>query len=209
MSLNYGTLRTELRTLSHRGTEITDANLKSFVRKAEGTIARELRAVEMLTRYSFTETDRVAGGIYTLPTGWLSEGIIWNPDDEPMDKVGLEELRTHAATLDPFFFAPLSETEIEFRGSPANNSTFECLYFKRPTAFSGDSDVNTLLTNHEDIYVDAGLAALYLFTQDIELASAHSDAASRAIETLNEQAGAMLAGARTKQAYNLSSHRSR
>ena len=206
MSLNYGTLRTELLTLSHRGAEITDDNLKSFVRKAEGVIARRLRAAEMLTLAQLTETDRSADGIYTLPSAFLEEGIYWRPiDGTAMDKVGLSEIRKYTAAMDPVYYCPLSKSLVEFRGVPGANSTIDYLYFARPAALSLDADVNDILTNHETIYVDAGLSALYTFTQDFELAQAHAGMAEAAIETLNEQAGRLLAGARSEGAYTLSS----
>lgn len=208
MSLNYGTLRTEIATLAHRtvGGDIADDRLKTFVRQAEGEIARRCRAAEMLTRSSFVEGNRVTGGIYSLPTDWLEEGIIWDASDRPMTKVGLGEIRKYVATIDPTFFAPLSKTEIEFRGTPGTNVTLPYIYFARPTAFNLDADVNDLLTNHEDIYINYGLAKLYTFTQDLELAEGHAGAALDTIETLNEQAGRLLAGARAEGFYNLGTH---
>ena len=205
MSLNYGTLRTEIASLAHRtiGGDISDDRMKTFIRQAEGEIARRCRAAEMLSRSTFEEANRVAGGIYSLPSDWLEEGIIWNSDNAPMTKVGLGEIRKYVATIDPTFFAPLSKTEIEFRGSPGANASIPYVYFARPTAFSDDADTNALLTNHEDIYVNYGLAKLYTFTQDLELAEGHANAALDTIETLNEQAGRLLAGARAEGFYNL------
>lgn len=208
MSLNYGTLKTRILADAHRA-NLGDAKAADFVRSAEGVIARELRCAEMMTRASFTETDRVSGAIYSLPSGWLQEGIIWNPDGFPMDKVGLAAIRRFSATMDMLLYCPLSATEIEFRGTPGTNAEFEQIYFKRPTTFSADIDTNDILTNHEDIYIQAGLAALYLFTQDLELAGTAADAAQAAIDTLNEQAGRLLAGAQAQGAYDLSSYGAR
>lgn len=205
MSLNYGTLRTEIALLAHRtiGGDIPDDRMKTFIRQAEGEIARRLRAAEMLTRTTFEEADRVAGGIYSLPSDWLEEGIVYNANDVAMTKIGLGELRKYPATIDPQFFAPLSKTEIEFRGAPGTGASLPVMYFARPAAFSNDADTNTLLTNHEDIYVNYGLSKLYTFTQDLELATGHANAALDTIETLNEQAGRLLAGARTEGFYCL------
>lgn len=208
MSLNYGTLKTRILADAHRS-NLGDTKAADFVRSAEGVIARELRCAEMMTRASFVEADRVSGGIYSLPTGWLQEGIIWNADGFPMDKVGLAAIRRYSTAMDTLLYCPLSSSEIEFRGVPGTDATFEQIYFKRPTAFSGDADTNDILTNHEDIYIQAGLAALYLFTQDLELAGTAADAAQAAIDTLNEQAGRLLAGAQAQGAYDLSSYGAR
>lgn len=203
MSLNYGTLKTQILSDSHRP-DLT-AKAADFVRQAEGVIARRLRAAEMMTRASFTETERVANGIYSLPAGWLQEGIIWNPSDIPMDKVGLAAIRSYSATMDPQLFSPLSSTEIEFRGVPGAGATMEQIYFKRLATFTDDADTNDILTYHETIYINAALSALYTFTQDLELAQAAAGTAEAAIETLNEQAGRLLAGARAEGAYCLQS----
>lgn len=200
MSLTYSTLKTELQTLSHRP-DIADAQLSTFVRQAEGEVARRLRAAEMLTRTTFEEANRSSGAIYNLPSNWLEEGLIWNADGVAMEKVSLAEIRKYSAAIDPQFFCVLSKSEIEFRGTPGTNASFEYVYFARPAAFSDASDTNDILTNHEDIYINIGLSKLYTFTQDIELAEGHAGAALDAIETLNEQAGRLLAGARTDGHY--------
>ena len=210
MSLNYGTLKTRLRTLAHRGTEIADEQLADFVRQAEGVIARELRCAEMLTRSTLTDSDRVTGGIYSLPDDYLEDRAFYTADDPAIElqKVGLGELRSHDSSIDPFFYCPLSSTEVEFRGTPGSSAVLTIIYYARPTTFSAESDVNAILTRHEDVYIDTALAALYVYTQDLELAQQRADAANRTIETLNEQASRLLSGARTQQAYNLSSYRS-
>lgn len=205
MSLNYGTLKTQILADAHRS-GLGDAKAADFVRRAEGVIARNLRCAEMMTRSSFVEAGRVSAGIYTLPTDWLQEGIIWNPDGFPLDKVGLRTLRRYDAGMNVLQFSPLSKTEIEFRGTPATGATLEMIYFARPAAFSDELDTNDILTNHESIYIDAALSALYTYTQDRELAQDHADDAGAAIETLNEQAGRLLAGARAEGAYSLSSY---
>jgi hypothetical protein len=203
MSLNYGTLKAQILADSHRPD--LSADVPNFVRQAEGVIARRLRAAEMMTRASFTETDRVSAGIYSLPAGWLQEGIIWSPTDVPLDKVGLSAIRGYSANMDTALFCPLSSTEIEFRGVPGNTAELEQIYFKRLDAFTSDSDTNDILTYHETIYINAALSALYTKTQDLELAQAAAGVAEAAIETLNEQAGRLLAGARAEGAYCLQS----
>ena len=204
MSLNYGTLKTRILEDAFR-TDLGDAKAADFVRSAEGFIARNCRAAEMMERQSFTETDRVAGAIYSLPTGWLQEGIIWNANGYPLDKVGLSDIRRYTSGMDLLQFCPLSSTEIEFRGTPGAGAEFEQIYFKRPDALVNASDTNELLTNHEALYVHGGLSALYTHTQDRELASDHAKIALEAMETLNEAAGRLLAGARASGPYELSS----
>lgn len=203
MSLTYSTLKLQVLADAHRE-ELGDTKAADFVRQAEGVIARRLRCTEMMTRTSFEEANRVTDGIYSLPGDYLEDGIIWSSNGRtPMDKVGLAELRKYSAQLTPTIYSPLSKTEIEFRGTPGTDASLPYIYFARPTAFAADLDVNSILTNHETIYLHAAQSALYTFTQDLELAGVAAGIAEAAIESLNEQASRLLASARTEQAYCL------
>ena len=204
MSLNYGTLKTQVLADAHR-TGLGDAKAADFVRQAEGVIARRLRASEMMTRSTFEEADRVTvdGPIYKLPADFLEVGVVYTTDGIPMDKVGLGGIHRYAASLSPRFYATLSKFEIEFRGTPGTDASLDFIYFARPETFTDNADVNAILTDHETIYLHAALSALYTFTQDLELAQVAAGIAEAAIETLNEQAGRLLAGARSDGFYCL------
>lgn len=205
MSLNYGTLKTKILDDAHRP-DLGDAKAVDFVRFAEGEIARRLRATEMIKRSTLTDGERVTAGfgIYTLPTDYLEERVVRRADGLKLDKESLSGLRNFDGGTALLSYAPISKTEIEFRGVPSVTETIELTYFARPATFTLDPDVNLLLTDHESLYVDAGLQALYIFTQDRELASDHAGLALDTIETLNEQAGRLLGGAETDPGYCLS-----
>lgn len=204
MSLNYGTLKTKIITESHL-TSITDAQAAEFVRQAEGVIYRTLRAAEMITRATLTSADIVTGGIYSLPSDYLEARSVFRESDTFLESVSLYELRSYASTSPVRHYCVLSDREIEFRGVPSTSDEFELVYFARPAAFSDNADQNSILTRHEAIYFHASMTQLYLFTQDLELASAHSDIAANAIENLNQQAGRLLGGKRTRGGYAFTS----
>ena len=204
MSLNYGTLKTQILEDAHRP-ELT-SKVDDFVRRAEGVIFRRLRSAELLTRVDLTDSDRVTTdeGFYTLPSNFLEvRAIFLNGDDIKLEPASLAELRRYSGSAPVRQFTVISQSEIEFRGVPSTTATMELIYFARPTPFSSDSDTNSILTNHESIYIDAGLSALYTYTQDFELAEAHAGAAASAIEGLNEQSGRVIGGANTAGYYDL------
>lgn len=209
MSLNYGTLKTQILDETHRP-ELT-TQVVNFIRVAEGLIARELRCAEMLTRVDLTDSDRVTvdEGFFTLPTNYLEERQLFLVGtaygDIALESVSLAELRLVAGSAPVRHYSIISLDEIEFRGVPGTTDTIELMYYARPTSFSGDADVNDILTKHESIYLDAAKAALYEYTQDVELAEKHGAAAMGAIEQLNQQAGRVTGGARTFGYYTLSS----
>jgi len=211
LSLNYGTLKTKILADGHRP-ELT-AEVAGFVRQAESVIYSKLRAAEMITRVDITDSDRVTAdeGFFTLPSDYLEERqfFILGTRDVALENVSLAELRTISGSASVRYFTIISDSEVEFRGVPGTSDTIELIYFARPAALSSDSDTNDILTRYEDIYVSAGLSALYTFTQDLELAQAHGQIASEAIEALNEQAGRMIGGQRTSGFYNLQSWESR
>lgn len=207
MSLNYGTLKTQILEDAHR-TGLT-TKVDDFVRQAEGVIFRRLRCAEMITRVDLTDSDRVTAdeGFYTLPSDYLEERALYlnGSTNYALESVSLAELRLVSGSAPVRHYTVISDGEIEFRGVPSTTDTIELIYFARPAALSDDADTNDILTRHEAIYIHSSLAALYNYTQDLELAQVSSQIAAEAIEQLNQQAGRMLGGARTAGAYCLSS----
>jgi len=209
MSLNYGTLKTQILEDAHRtaSSQVT-AKVDDFVRNAEGIIARRLRAAEMITRTNLTDTDRVTAGegFYTLPSDFLEARSFYLDASTPvyLEGVSLLEIRTISATAPVRYWSVISDGEIEFRGVPSTTDEIELIYFARPAAFSSDGDTNDILTNHESIYLYLALSALYEYTQDLELAQAATVAGIAEIDALNEQTSRMLGGGRTRGFYNFS-----
>jgi len=209
MSLNYGTLKTQILADTHR-TELT-GEVANFVRAAEGVIARRLRCSEMLTRVDLTDSDRVTAdeGFYTLPTDYLEARALFliqsAEGDIMLEPVSLMELRRYSSSSKVRQYTIITDTEVELRGVPSTTQSFELIYFARPTAFAADGDVNDILTRHEAVYLHAGISALYQFTQDLELSAAHGQIAIDAIEALNEQAGRMIGGNNTAGYYDFNS----
>lgn len=169
-----------------------------FVERAEKMIRRDLRAAT----YSVTldESDRVAEGVYTLPSTLLevrSLRIAHSTHFDTLEQVSPQQIATIASTLPVQWFAMLGST-VEFRGVPATDAEIELVYFGHPTALSGDSDVLAL---DEDLYLYGALFHLYQFTQDVELAQGALDTFADALTKLNEQAGRKLGGASVRPAY--------
>jgi hypothetical protein len=209
MSLNYGTLKTQILEDSFRTASTVITNkVDDFVRQAEGIIARRLRAAEMVTRVDLDDTDRVTAGegFYTLPTDFLEARSFYLNASDPvyLENVSLLEIRSIDSTAPVRYWSPISKTEVEFRGVPSTTDTMELIYFARPAAFSSDSDTNDILTNHESLYINLSLAALYTYTQDLELAQVAATAGDQEITALNEQTGRLLGGGRTRGFYNMS-----
>ena len=209
MSLNYGTLKTQRLNDTHRAD--LSGEVADFVRYAEGLISRELRSSEMITRVDLTDADRVTvdEGFYTLPADYLEERQFFivgtNVGDIALESVSLAELRRVSGSAPVRHYAVISDREVEFRGVPSTANTIELIYYARPTALANDTDDNDILVRHESIYLDGAKAALYEFSQDIELAERHAQRALDAIEQLNQQAGRLTGGARTQGYYCLSS----
>lgn len=208
MSLDYSTLKTQILADAHR-TNLGDAKAADFVRQAEGVIRRELRATEMITRVDILDADRVTvdEGIYTLPTDFLEDRSLHlnGADQVDLEAVSLTELRKVRGSTPVRQYTILSKTEIEFRGVPSDTATIELVYFAAPATLTNPTDDNPILIEHESIYLHGGLAALYEFTQDLELRDTAAATMADAIETLNEQAGRLIGGANTYGAYCLSS----
>lgn len=174
------------------------AEVAGFVSLAEGLIRRDLRA----STYSVTldEADRVADGVYTLPSTLLevrSFRVEHDTHFDTLEQVSPQQIATLPSTLPVQWYAMLGST-VEFRGVPGTDEEIELVYFGHPTALSGDSDVLAL---DDALYIYGSLFHLYQFTQDLELANAALETFTDALNKLNEAAGRKLGGASVRPAY--------
>lgn len=201
--MNFGELKTELATESHR-TDLTDL-IPGFIESCEGMIRRELQ--QMSITVTLDEDDRASVGTYNLPTGAVQVRAIHRnagtARDVALEKVGLHQLRSMSTAANPLWFADRAANQIEIRGTPATDQEFTLEYLGVPTALSADADTNSLLTNHKALYVEGSLFYLYKHLQDVELAQAALDTFNDVVKKLNEQYGRKVGGASIAGAYNL------
>ncbi len=176
--MNFGELKTFIQNFSKRSdTKVTD-RLNDFVLLAEGTIARDVRSLELVTTVTVDEADRSSGAIYTLPTNFLGHRALTGTNNGQTYKlrhVGLEELNRYPTSGTAQVFTTYG-TNLEFRATPATDAAYTLIYYARPTALSADGDTNNLLTNHPNIYIKAAMAELYGFIEDAENAELHASA---------------------------------
>src|SRR5690606_32662460 len=74
---NYAALKAAVLSETHRPDLASE--VEGFIRRAEGMIARRLRAVEMITQVTLSEAQRVDAGVYTLPDDFLEARAVWVP----------------------------------------------------------------------------------------------------------------------------------
>lgn len=199
--MNYGELKAAVLSDSHRPD--LSGEVARFIREAEGMIRRELRAFPVTA--TLDESDRVSGGVYTLPTGLLELRAIYRPDGrgDALEQVSLHAVRRLPLTADPLWYAVRGNT-IEIRGAPVPDTEFPVEYLGHPPALEDDADTNDLLAQNETLYKEAALFYLYKHTQDLELAQAALDTFTDVKEKLNEQFGRKIGGASIAGAYNFS-----
>lgn len=203
--MTYLELRELIMDESHRP-DLT-ARIESFVRRAEAMIARELRATEMLTQVSLLDADRISAGsaVYDLPDDFLEDRTVVC-DGRIIRKVSRAALLRASETGDVLMYAMRTNTTdqlMEFRAIPGDEAELELEYFARPAALTADGDTNRLLDGHDSAYLHPSLFALYMWTQDTELAQASLDTWKHTRDTLNEQAGRYLGGTEIAPNLNL------
>lgn len=198
--MNYGELKTAVLSDSHRPD--LSGEVARFIREAEGMIRRELRAFPVTA--TLTDSDRVSGGVYNLPTGLLELRAIYaNAQGDALEQVSLSAIKRLSTSADPFQYAVRGNT-IEIRGTPATGAELPIEYLGHPAPLENDEDTNDLLEQHETLYKSASLFHLYKHTQDLELAQGELDTYSDVLEKLNEQFGRKAGGASIAGAYNFS-----
>lgn len=195
--MNYGELKAAVLSDSHRPD--LSAEVARFIREAEGMIRRDLRAYPLSD--TLAEADRVSDGVYALPTGLLEVRVIRNPDGFPLDQVSLSAITRLPATANPLQYAIMG-ANIEIRGTPGTDAELPIEYLGHPAALADDADTNSLLSDHESLYIEGALFFLRKHTEDLELAQAALESFTGMIEKLNEATGRKLGGASQTPAYN-------
>ena len=200
--MNYGELKQAILDDTHRADLST--HVARFVRQCEGLLRRDLSGYLVST--TLTDTDRSAAGIYNLPARLLEVRHIslQGRQGDALQRVAPSQIRRLDSTADVVQYCQNGDGTIEFRGVPGASDIFDILYYGTPTAFSSDSDVNELLTDHETLYMAGSKFFLYLHTQDRELASDELDIFNGVIDTLNEQIARKIGGATVAPSYNVS-----
>lgn len=199
--MNYGELKTAVVEGAHRSDLLADA--PGFIRECEGMLRRTLKYAVPLTA-TLDEDDRVADGVYTLPSGLTLVRYVRVADGtrkRTLEQKSFGEIATLPSNASVLWFA-VDDTTIEFRGVPDTDAEIELKYMGAPAALSDDEDTNDLLTNHETIYLSGSRFFLYKHTQDVELAQGELDTFTAAVETLNEQQARKLGGASVRRVYS-------
>jgi hypothetical protein len=198
--MNYGELKQAILDDTHRSDLST--HVARFVRQCEGLIRRDLKAY--LLRTTITVSSLVSGGVYNLPARSLVVRSIklQGRQGDDLVRVSPGQIRRLDSTADVVQYCQNGDRTIEFRGVPSATDVFDLTYFGTPAPFASDSDENTLLTDHETLYMAGSKFFLYLHTQDKELAKDELDIFNGVIDTLNEQMARRIGGAAIAPAYN-------
>ncbi len=199
--MNYGELKQAILDDTHRAD--LSSHVERFIRQCEGLIRRDLSGY--LVGATMTDSDRAGDGVYTLPARVLELRTVrlQGRQGDSIARVAIDQIHRLDSTTDVVQYAELGNGEIEFRGVPTASDVFDILYYGTPVAFSGDSDENELLTDHETLYMAGSKFFLYLHTQDMELAGAELDIFNGVIDTLNEQIARKIGGATVAPSYNM------
>lgn len=203
---NYGALKEAVLSETHRPDLAPE--VKGFIRRAEGMIARKLRAVEMIVQTTLSEAQRVDAGVYTLPDDFLEARAVWVPTfggrSRWVEQRSLAEIRAMPPTRLVQWYALIGNNRIEFRGTPSQTEIV-LDYFARLAPLVNDEDTNLLLTKHEEIYLASACFYACRHTQDLELAQGYLDSFNDACESLNEQAGRHLGSPTERAIYTFGS----
>ena len=171
---NYGELKTEIATLTHR-TDLTTL-IPYFIQYAETVIGGDPEPNSMEALMGIRTRDQHKRVTTSTTTQYI---------DTPTDLLNIKDIQINTSPVQSLtFLSPKQMTakfpsnpagtpshytlhgdEIQFSHIPTTDLELEISYVSRYTALSADSDTNWLLTNHPFVYLYAAMIA----------ASAHTD----------------------------------
>lgn len=202
MAYTRADLYTSIKLISKRSA-LADATILEMLRQAEAIMNRDLRPI--LTVVAFDEDDRDSGAVYNLPSDCSEvRGLSWTDSGEKRDviMVGLSELASYSSTGDPLRYCQISDTQIEFRGTPDTDAAFTLHYWARLTELAAAGSSNAVLLNYRDLYLSGTLAALFEHLEDIEQASYYDTKFRDGINMLNAHSSKTRKG-KTAPSHNL------
>lgn len=204
MATNYGELKTLVSEFGQDSGGQLVADIPNFILLAEGAIARDVRAVELVTTATLGETDRSSGPIYSLPTDFLGARAVTGTRSSAgymLKPVAIAELYSYGLSGTPQVYSIYGDL-IEFRASPAVNTDFTLIYYARPAIFSADGDTNDLLNAYPNLYLKAAMVELHNFLQDVELAQDMANSYISDVNQVNALAEETRGSGGVKNAFN-------
>lgn len=162
----YDELKTAIADWTHR-TDLT-SKIPDFIKMGESFLNSKLRTVDMETRA--TAATSTTSRFMALPVGFLEmRSLVMQDPAQEIYYMPPRELRecviSETATGTPEFFT--IKDEIEFNCIPQSAYTLEQHYYKK---YDIATDLtNWLLTNHNELYLNACLVPAAIYTQNNDL----------------------------------------
>jgi len=165
----YNDFKTAVANWTHRDNLAT--YLDDIITVAENRIFREVRARSMEDRSTLNTA--ISSGVVALPSGYvaLKYAYIDGTPVSPLQRKSAEWIMQNYPTRSgggrPVFIARDGEYFI-FGPYPDSTYTVKGTYYKRLTSITGGT-LNTLFTDHEDLYLSASIAAAGKFASNLKL----------------------------------------
>lgn len=181
---NYDELKTAMADWSHR-TDLT-AKMGDFITLAESRINRTLNFNQQELETSLTAT--IGSRFIALPSGFIAPIDLWLTYYLPRERLRFlppEQMPIQVSAGEPDFWT-IDGSNIALDSEADKLFTFDFRYTSLLT-LSDVSPTNWLLTNHPDVYLQAGLMELAAFIRDNELLGLAKGAFDLALMEVNEK----------------------
>ncbi len=201
---DYTELQQSIITDTHRPDLASE--VPRFIRLGEGLIRRELKAYELLTQLDNTARVIADEPLYTLPGTVIdirSVHLVGRQGDG-LARVMPGHIRRLDLTADPLQYAQYGDNTIEFRGNPSDTHVFDVRYFGTPAPLE-TVPTNTLLDDHEGLYMASAKFYLFQNEQNRELAQDEANVFDAVMERINEQMARKISGGTVAPTYNMAS----
>ena len=181
---NYSQLRDKVALWLDR--DDLEDRIPDFVALLEARLNRELRAVNMETRTTWT----TANESYVLPTDFrrLRKIYIEGSPDRPLYEIAPQasagSFSGAAGTPKAYY---IEGRTITFAPPPSASTVFGVTYFTRIEPLTSENDTNWLLEEHADIYLVGTLLEAAIYIRDAEAIALCSEKLDQAIASLQRE----------------------
>lgn len=202
--MNYGQLKTRAASDCHREDYLTNGYLPEMVAQGEALIESVLESFAFVT--PLTDANRVAN-VYTLPASrvTLVKHVYVSDSPLPLTQSDETQIALMIASNSPKCtnFAVRPGNSLVFGGSPSVGATVTVHYFGMPARLALDTDVNQLLTDYPQLYLEATGVYIHKRAKDLESSAAAYQSVIALARELNRRMKKLIGGSEAVGPYNV------
>lgn len=209
MAYDYTQLQADIISVGKRA-DYAGAKVQRFIAEGEVRIRARLEAFSVTAVLTDANRPSSTSPVFNLPSLGVDAVDVRsvtpvdasnNATGPPLERVDQTLIVQYRSIAQLAYWCPSLDSQIQVAGIPAAGTNVIVNYWGVPARLA-DVTTNTHLQQNQLLYLNAGLASLYLETENYEARDRVLNEMNSIIDDLNRKAKKRISGVRAAQAYN-------